>query len=178
MHDDAPVEISLNDLLAEHLGISPGAFDASNLTDWGFIIQMHALIEGGVVHLLVKNFGDERLRDFFSEIDNSDTKRGRLAVARALELVSSADGRFISQLSWLRNQMAHKARNITKEIADVLGKDRRRNLSEAIEEIQKSPIRHADPSGSQGTMSAGDLMELNVRWGDCVHSRASPYDDN
>jgi hypothetical protein len=80
--------------------------------DWSFVIKLHALFEAALTHALVHKLGVEALRDVFAKTELSARKTGKVAFARALELLDKSERRFISELSELRNTLVHDIENV------------------------------------------------------------------
>ncbi len=94
------------------LGISIGFFnDLLNEEDWSFVIKLHALIEAATTHLLIEHLDDERLSSVISFLELSNQRTGKIALLKALELMSSDYKRYIISLSELRNSLVHDVRN-------------------------------------------------------------------
>jgi hypothetical protein len=80
--------------------------------DWSFVIKLHALFEAALTHAIVHKLGVEALRDVFAQTELSDRKTGKVAFARALELLDKKERRFISELSELRNTLVHDIESV------------------------------------------------------------------
>jgi len=80
--------------------------------DWSFVIKLHALFEAALTHGLVHKLGVEALRDVFAETELSARNTGKVAFARALELLDKNERRFLSSLSELRNTLVHDITNV------------------------------------------------------------------
>jgi len=80
--------------------------------DWSFVIQLHALIECAVAEQVTRVFQRKELADIFSRIELSNTRTGKLAFVKALNLLPTAHVQFIRNLSELRNELAHKVQNV------------------------------------------------------------------
>jgi hypothetical protein len=79
--------------------------------DWSFVIKSHALIEGAI-SMMLGGVLDQRLLPIFSKIELGRVDAGKLAFSKALDLTTSAERRFIVELSKLRNILAHDMRYI------------------------------------------------------------------
>ena len=55
--------------------------------DWSFVIKVHALFECAVAEQLTRIFRRKELADVFSRFELSNTKTGKLALIRALNLL-------------------------------------------------------------------------------------------
>ena len=95
------------------LGIEPEfLFKLLELDDWSFVIQLHALVEGAVTHLLVHSTGERRLQEFYQQLALQNERTGKLAVVRALDLLEPWHVRYIRALASLRNRLAHDVRMV------------------------------------------------------------------
>lgn len=103
----------------KELGLPDGFF--TNLLvkedDWSFIIKLHALVEAAVAHLLAATCGD-KLLDVFSRLELSSLETGKLAFAKALDLLDKRERKFIRKLSEIRNSFAH---DVTRAGATLAG---------------------------------------------------------
>lgn len=115
----------------------------SGKDDWSFIIKLHALIESVTTYLLTAHFEEDSLRDVFANLELSNKKSGKLAFAKALELLSDDARRFVSCLSEVRNSLVHGIQNITFKLnATHTGdlKKRVEGLLRAIEPFWKPEL--------------------------------------
>jgi len=79
--------------------------------DWSFVIKLHALLESALSELITRALQRKQLSDIFSRIEMSNTKTGKLAFVRALNLLPAGHIQFMRKLSELRNVIAHKIQN-------------------------------------------------------------------
>lgn len=77
--------------------------------DWSFVIKLHALVEAAVSHLLATNCGD-KLLDVFVRLELSNDTTGKLAFAKALDIIDADERKFVRKLSEIRNSFAHDVR--------------------------------------------------------------------
>ncbi len=84
----------------------------SGKDDWSLIIKLHAVVEGVTTYLLTEHFEEKSLRDVFANLDLSNKKSGKVAFAKALDLLSEDARRFISCLSEVRNYLVHGIENV------------------------------------------------------------------
>jgi hypothetical protein len=84
--------------------------DLKKDSDWAFVIKMHALIEGGIAHLLEHKLAKPELRDFLNRLSLRG-RVGKVGLARALEVLHPDDARFLEAFGDLRNDYAHNLRN-------------------------------------------------------------------
>ena len=95
------------------LGLPSGFLEAlQEEDDWSFLVKTHALVEAAAAHALVAMTGITSAHDFFSRLDLSSSKTGKVSLAKALGLLSSEERRFIRSLSELRNFFVHDVRNV------------------------------------------------------------------
>ena len=79
--------------------------------DWSFVIKLHALVESAVSELITRTVQRNELSDIFSRIEMSNTRTGKLAFVKALNLLPSRHIQFVHKLSELRNMIAHRIQN-------------------------------------------------------------------
>jgi hypothetical protein len=101
-------------------------FKTKEEDDWSFVIKLHALIECAVAEQLTQTFQRKELADVFSRFELSNTKTGKLALIRALNLLPGRHVQFIRNLSELRNALAHKVQNVNVSLVKYF-RDRTRN---------------------------------------------------
>lgn len=109
-----------------------------NESDWSFVIKLHALLETAVSQLLVNALARKELADVFASLEMSNTKTGKLAFVKALDLLPKAHLEFIRALSELRNQLAHRVKNVGFNITE--------HFSEEREERSTSDARKKSPT--------------------------------
>jgi hypothetical protein len=88
--------------------------------DWSFVIKLHALFEAALTHALIHKLGATALRDVLAETELSNPSTGKVAFARALELLDKKERRFITSLSQLRNKLVHNIENVRFTLPDHL----------------------------------------------------------
>jgi hypothetical protein len=81
--------------------------DLEDADDWTFIIKTHALIESICTRCCVLALGEPALLDFFSRLENSNPRTGRVAALRLLGLLDKPYARAITKWSELRNLVVH-----------------------------------------------------------------------
>jgi hypothetical protein len=79
--------------------------------DWSFIIKIHALYEAAVSNLITHKIGQIELEDFVSRLELGDKSRGKLKLAKELNLLDDNERKFIYSLSEIRNSFVHNVRN-------------------------------------------------------------------
>ncbi len=84
--------------------------------DWSFVVKMHALMEAAVTHLLTLRLGHKSLHNVFAHLDFATSKFGKLAFAKALELLDSRDRSFLHKLAELRNRLVHDVSNVNFDL--------------------------------------------------------------
>lgn len=80
------------------------------------MIKLHALLESAVSQLLVNAVARKELAEVFASLEMSNTKTGKLAFVKALELLPKAHLDFIRLLSELRNQLVHRVKNVSFDL--------------------------------------------------------------
>jgi hypothetical protein len=107
-----------------------------NESDWSFVIKLHALLETAVSQLLVNALARKELADVFASLEMSNTKTGKLAFVKALDLLPKAHLDFIRALSELRNQLAHQVKNVGFNITEHFSEEReKRSTSDARKKL-------------------------------------------
>ncbi|MEZ5541063.1 MAG: hypothetical protein R3F42_03370 [Pseudomonadota bacterium] len=85
--------------LEEGLGLAKGFFvRLVTEDDWSFVIKLHALYEAAISKLITEKFGESRLESFVSRLELGDRARGKLRLAKDLELLDEEERKFISPL--------------------------------------------------------------------------------
>lgn len=79
--------------------------------DWSFIIKIHALYEAAVSSLITNKIGHVELDGFVSRLELGDKSRGKLKLAKELNLLDDNERKFIYCLSEVRNAFVHNVRN-------------------------------------------------------------------
>lgn len=95
--------------MREKIGIDPGEMLKGD--DWLLIIKLHAMIESALNVALVLELRDSRLETVIGRLDTSDGSRGKVAFAKALEILEKPSVDFLQALSSLRNLCVHNIRN-------------------------------------------------------------------
>ena len=115
----------------------PGGFFVNLLIkedDWSFIIKLHALVEAAVSYLLASICGD-RLLEIFTRLELSSDTIGKVAFAKALDVLDTDERSFIRKLSEIRNSFAHDVRQACATLGGYvagLSKDQLKALKVAI----------------------------------------------
>ena len=95
--------------LEEELGLPQGFLNSlGKEDDWSFVIKMHALFEAALAYVIGHRLGGE-VTDLVSQLGMSG-RTSKVKFARALDLITVDDERFIGLLSRLRNMCAHGVR--------------------------------------------------------------------
>jgi len=105
-------------------GFCLGLLKKDDESDWSFVIKLHALLETAVSQLLVHSLARKELTDVFASLEMSHTKTGKLAFVKALDLLPKAHLDFIRTLSELRNQLAHRVKNVSFNITEHFSVER------------------------------------------------------
>lgn len=125
---------AVSDLETE-LGLPGGFFN--NLVhqdDWSFVIKLHALFESALAYVVGHKLGKE-VAEIIGRLEMNGGK-GKVAFARALNIVTDEEVRFLRLLSTLRNQCAHGVRqtvefSLPRYVAGQ-SRDERKNFLRAI----------------------------------------------
>lgn len=103
--------------------------------DWSFIIKLYTLLEAALTGLLVAEVGHRKLRDVFSKVSMRNEQTGKIAFAKALDLLTPEDLGFIRALAILRNRLVHRVEDVAfnlKTYVTSLTEGERNNLAEAF----------------------------------------------
>ncbi|MBT2791217.1 hypothetical protein [Paraburkholderia strydomiana] len=125
---------AVNDLEKE-LALPKGFFNTlAHEDDWSFVIKLHALFESSLGYVVGHKLGDE-VMEVVARLDMNGA-RGKVAFARALDLVTPNEVRFLELLSRLRNRCAHGIRQAVEFSLPTyvagLARDERREFLRAI----------------------------------------------
>jgi hypothetical protein len=98
--------------LQKKLGL-PGDFFKNLMIhdDWSFVIKLHALIEASCTSLIIYHLDEPELVPIISRLETSNGDIGKLAILKALGLLSENYRKYIRSLSQLRNRLAHNVSN-------------------------------------------------------------------
>ena len=103
---------SAAELLGE-LGLPPRFFDDLNREDdWSLIIKLHALFEAVLAGLIARRLKEPALESVLAKLEFNDARAGKVAFAKALDLLNPKDETFLRGLSELRNKLIHDVRNV------------------------------------------------------------------
>lgn len=106
--------------LEENLGVPKGLFNKlKDEDDWSFIIKTQALLETALSHLIKATLGRDELEDFIEKL-NLQGRTGKLAVVKALGLLTDSHRKYLGQLAELRNNLAHKIQYVTFTLSEHL----------------------------------------------------------
>lgn len=123
--------------LEKELSLPKGFFDTLlNENDWSFIIKLHALFESSISYLLTDYIGKTNLIDIFSNLELSNKKTGKIAFAKALNLLEKDERRYISFLSKLRNTLIHNIQNVNFDLQSYIAQlstAKKNNFIKAVE---------------------------------------------
>lgn len=122
-------------MLESELGLPERFFDTLvKEDDWSFVIKLHALFESALSFVVGHRLGTQ-VAGVVARLDMNGA-RGKVAFARALEILEDEEVRFLDLLSALRNRCAHGIRQAVEFSlpAYVAGLDRdgRKNFQRAI----------------------------------------------
>ncbi|MFC5049104.1 hypothetical protein ACFPK9_00530 [Rubritalea spongiae] len=119
-----------NELLDEIRDDSEFLLSLLDEDDWSFVIKSHALIEASLTELLVKQLGDSRIKKVIELLPLSDSRAGKIKLARDLEILEDKEYNYIRRYSELRNQLVHKVENINftfESYISQMNKDQRKS---------------------------------------------------
>ncbi|SRR6266480_2400127 len=109
--------------------------------DWMLIVKFHAMIETGLNAALTRQFGAPELSRVISKLDTGNTATGKVAFAKALEILDPSSAVFIQKLSELRNFCVHDVRNFgfqLEKYLDSLSEDKRKELVKPVMKVVES----------------------------------------
>ena len=89
--------------------------------DWTFIIKLHAMIEAGLNHMLLKQFNNEELSKVIARLETSNPKTGKLAFIKAFKILPEEYILFIRNLSEIRNFCVHDPKNFSYNLKEDVG---------------------------------------------------------
>jgi hypothetical protein len=96
--------------LEAELGVEPGMLlTLRTAADWGFVVQLHALIEGALAFLLEHKLDRPELRTFLGYLPLMG-RFGKLTACTALGLLDPRHPKFIEKLTEIRNACVHQVR--------------------------------------------------------------------
>ena len=120
LDDDLSVE-ELVSLLEMDLGIEPGFLTRlADENDWSFVIKSHAFLEAALSHLIANALEAPALGSILAHVDTSNTRSGKLAFLRELDLLDDASRRFIKSFSELRNSLVHDVSQVSFSFSEYL----------------------------------------------------------
>jgi hypothetical protein len=93
----------------------------ARISDWAFVVQTSAFMEGAVTHLIVEGLHRPALLETIAHIDMANTQAGRIKIARDLDLLDEVEARFLRALAELRNDLVHDVRNVAFSLSAYVG---------------------------------------------------------
>ena len=88
--------------------------------DWSFVIKIHAFMEALITHAISDALCRKELTDVLSRIEMANVQAGKVAIAKALQLIGDDGKRFLTKLSSLRNSLVHDIKRIGFEFSRYL----------------------------------------------------------
>ncbi|WMY09680.1 hypothetical protein [Paraburkholderia phenoliruptrix] len=121
--------------LERELGLPKGFFNGLvHEDDWSFVIKLHALFESALAFVVAHKLG-EKVAGIIGRLDMNG-QRGKVAFARALEIVGDDEVRFLALLSSLRNRCVHGVRQTVEfslpGYVEALSRDERKSFLRAV----------------------------------------------
>lgn len=158
----------------EALGL-PAKFIENLITedDWSLVIKVHSLLESACSDMLSLFFGKPELVDIFSQMEMSNKKTGKLAFISNLNLLSKKERRFISQLSELRNQLVHNAKNVTFSLQkhfENLSTEQRKKAFEGLNIRLSSITRNGIESKGHDLLTSSPKTVICCSLNECLFS--------
>ncbi len=140
--------------LQRQLGLHEGFFHSIlDEDDWSFIVKMHALMEAAVTHLLTERVGHAPLEGVFSFTEFANKRSGKLAFAKALNVLDSDERRFLYWLAELRNSLVHGVKNVQFDLDE---RTRRMNRDQFGSFVKACDIFSSPGSGNDGINVVND----------------------
>ena len=105
--------------------------------DWSFVIKAHALLEASVSHMLAHALGNPELEPLIVRLEMT-APAGKLAFAKALNLIDDENRKFIRFLGEIRNDFAHNVSYAGVSLPEYLAgfeKPKQKSLHEALDLI-------------------------------------------
>ncbi len=128
--------------LERDLGLREGFFvELQEEDDWSFVIQGHAFLEAAFSHIITRTIGNDALKQIITNLELSNPRTGKVAVASALGLLSKEDRRFIRWFSELRNRIVHDVTQTRFDLAhhiSSLDSNQRRSFINAVSLVDKT----------------------------------------
>jgi hypothetical protein len=143
MKDEISITGNLFRRLEDELGLPANwLFTLVKESDWSFVIKLHALFEAALTHLLEASLQKPELGEFISRM-NTSGRLGKVAMARALELVDKEQARYLELLSRMRNDCVHDVRNVSFTLSAHAEKVSKEDRSNMVELVRRNTARGA-----------------------------------
>lgn len=156
--------IWLSEWMRDTIGIDPdGKILSPSENDWMLIIKLHAMIEAALNSTLLLQFGVPELDKIISKLDTSNSTTGKVAFAKALQVLRNQSVVFIQKLSELRNLCVHDIRNFKFNFIDHLSKLDKGEREGLLNIIAKEIQPEFEFKGVR--MTGKDLAKLQPRFG-------------
>jgi hypothetical protein len=144
---DKPKSIELTDEQREHaeevfawmkktLGFDPKGNIAQD--DWTLIVKLHAMVETALNAALVNQLAAPKVAGVIAKLDTSNTATGKVAFAKALEILDRSSIVFLQKLSELRNFCVHDIRNFEFNIDRYVASLRDDKRNELVKPVMKT----------------------------------------
>jgi hypothetical protein len=139
--------------IEKELGIPAGFLERLvREDDWSLVIKCHTLADLAVTHLIVTRLDEPALEPLLKSLTYADTRRGKLAFARALQLLSDEEAKMVDALRLLRNRLAHDIRCIGF------------SLREHAQQLSEEDFgRFAESFAMWGSLPVTSEMRANIR---------------
>jgi hypothetical protein len=157
MKDEISITGNLFRRLEDELGLPANwLFTLVKESDWSFVIKLHALFEAALTHLLEASLQKPELGEFISRM-NTSGRLGKVAMARALELVDKEQARYLELLSRMRNDCVHDVRNVSFTLSAHAEKVSKEDRSNMVELVRRNTARGAQVGPLDELVMQGDL---------------------
>jgi hypothetical protein len=103
---------ALGTWMEESLGVHESFLSTIHTDDdWTFILKIHAIVEAGLNQMILNHFAEPRISRIITKLQIGNSGTGKLAFAKALDLIPLESREFISVLSDIRNFCIHDVKN-------------------------------------------------------------------
>lgn len=138
--------------------IDPIAKFAEN--DWMLIVKLHAMIETGLNGVLISHFGEPELGRVIAKLDTSNSA-GKVAFAKALQIITHNSAVLIQKLSEIRNFCVHDIKNFDFNLENYISgleEGDRKKLRKLVDHEIKSGLDDLQWPGSALTGAIVNIM--------------------
>lgn len=170
LDDELAFRFSLKNWMQKEFGWPAG--DASLAKDdWTLIVKLHAMIETGLNGSIIRELERPGLEDVISKLNTSGST-GKVAFARALDIIQKDAAVFIQHLSQLRNICVHNINNFNFDLVKFLATDKEAGAyTKAFNRLVNPEAPASCPQEALLIGTMGIIAALMLHEQDC-HARA------